>query len=104
MMMRITVPTETGNASIANGTFGPTLQSFLAEAKPESAYFVAENGARTAYLFVNIAEPSQIPAFCEPSFLAYDAKVEITPAMTVEDLKAAMPALESAVQKYGRAK
>ena len=104
MMVKISLPVETANAAIINGTFGPTLQSFLAEAKPEAAYFVAENGVRTAYLFVDITDSSQLPALCEPSFLAFNAKVEVTPAMNIQDLAKARPAMEQAVKNYAPAK
>jgi hypothetical protein len=104
MMMRISLPVETANPAIIDGSFAPTLQKFLAEIQPEAAYFVAENGVRGAYLFVNMTDSSQLPAFCEPVFLAHKAKVEMTPAMNIEDLKAAMPAVEQAVKKYAPAK
>jgi len=100
MMMRISLPMEPANAAITNGTFGATLQKFLSEVQPEAAYFVAENGVRTAYLFVNMTDVSQLPAFCEPSFLAFNAKVDVTPAMVIQDLAAAGPAIEQAVKAY----
>jgi hypothetical protein len=104
MMMRVTFPVDTGNAAIANGTFGSTIQKYMAELKPEAAYFVAENGTRTAYFFVNMTESSQLPAMCEPAFLTFDAEVEITPAMNLDDLKAAMPGMEAAVKNFAPSK
>ncbi|HEX3746722.1 MAG TPA: hypothetical protein VHW09_22445 [Bryobacteraceae bacterium] len=47
-----------------------------------------------------MTESSQLPAFSEPPFLAYGAKVKATPAMNLEDLTAAMPAIDAAVQNY----
>jgi hypothetical protein len=44
-----------------------------------------------------------LPAMAEPFFLAFNAKVEISPAMTLEDLKNAGPGIENAVKKYSRA-
>ncbi len=104
MMIRISLPTETANAHMADGSFGGIMQNYLADVKPEAAYFVTENGVRTSYFFVNMTESSQLPAFCEAPFLAYNAKVEVTPAMNLDDLKAAMPAIEAAVKKYAPAK
>ena len=60
-----------------------------------------ENGERTAYLFVDLQDASQIPAVAEPWFLACDASIEIVPVMTPEDLAKAGPAIEQAVKKYG---
>ncbi len=92
---------EAGNKLARDGTLGATVQSILEEIKPEAAYFLAENGKRTAYLFVDLQDASQIPAVAEPWFLACDASIEIVPVMTPEDLAKAGPAIEQAVKKYG---
>ena len=102
-LMKVTLPIAEGNAAIADGTLGSTIGSILADAKPEAVYFAEENGARTGFVFVNIENPSQIPAMAEPWFLAFNAKVEIHPAMNLEDLKNAAPGMEAAVRKYARA-
>jgi hypothetical protein len=47
-------------------------------------------------------DSSQIPAFAEPWFLAFNAKVELHPAMTMEDLKNSASGMEGAVRKYAR--
>jgi len=100
MMIRMSIPTEIGNAQIADGSFPTVMQNILSDLKPEAAYFVAENGIRTAYFFVDMTESSQLPALGEPAFLAYNAKVELTPAMNLDDLKTAAPAIEAAAKKY----
>ncbi len=92
---------EAGNKLARDGTLGATVQSILEDLKPEAAYFLAENGERTAYLFVDLQDASQIPAVAEPWFLACDASIEIVPVMTPEDLAKAGPAIEQAVKKYG---
>ena len=102
MMIRVAMPTEAANAHIADGSFAGLMQNYMGEIKPEAAYFVAEGGVRTAYFFVDMTESSQLPAFCEAPFLAYNAEVDVTPAMNLDDLKAAMPAIEAAVKKYAR--
>jgi len=38
----------------------------------------------------------------EPWFLAFDAHIELHPAMNLEDLKNAGPGIERAVKNYGR--
>jgi hypothetical protein len=96
------MPVLEGNAAIADGTLGSTIGSILADTKPEAVYFAEENGERTAFIFVNIENSSQIPALAEPWFLAFNAKVEFHPAMNLEDLKNAAPHMESAAKKYAR--
>ncbi len=69
--------------------------------KPEAAYFVAEEGNRSAILFVNMDDASQIPAIAEPWFLAVDATVEFQTVMKMEDLLKAGPSIKNAVKKFG---
>ncbi len=102
MLMKIIIPTEAGNAAMVDGTFVPALQAVLAETKPEAAYFVADHGCRAAYLIVDMTACSQIPAFAETAFLALNARIELTPAMVLDDLKAAMPAIAAAVKGFGK--
>ena len=77
------------------------IAKILEDQKPEAAYFVAENGSRTAILLVNMDDPSELPTIAEPWFLALNATVEATPAMVAEDLRKAAPAIEQAVKTYG---
>jgi hypothetical protein len=102
MLMKVSLPIAEGNSAVTDGSLGSTIGSILNDLKPEAVYFAEENGARTAFVFINIADSSQIPAIAEPWFLAFNAKVELHPAMNLEDLKNAMPGIESAVRKYAR--
>ena len=92
---------EAANALARQGQLGSTIQSILEDLKPEAAYFVADEGQRTAYLIVDMQDPSQIPALAEPWFLAFNATIEALPAMVAEDLAKAAPAIERAAKKYG---
>jgi hypothetical protein len=100
VLVKVEFPVEAGNAAATEGTLGTTIESILQEQKPEAAYFLASNGMRSALLFMELKDPSQIPAIAEPWFLAFDASVDIHPVMTSEDLRKAGPAIEQAVAKY----
>jgi hypothetical protein len=102
MLIKVSIPVTEGNAAILDGSLGSTIGSILAEMKPEAVYFSEENGARTGYIFVNMEKESDIPALAEPWFLAFNAKVEIRPSMSLEDLKNSAPGMENAVRKFGR--
>jgi hypothetical protein len=102
MLMKCSLPIAEGNAAVTDGSLGTTISSILGDLKPEAVYFAEDNGARTAFIFLNVADSSQIPAIAEPWFLAFNAKVELRPAMNLEDLKNAAPGMESAVRKYAR--
>ncbi len=98
-LLKVTIPVEAGNAHAKDGF--AALAQIVGELQPEAAYFVAQDGHRTALLFIHMDEPSQLPAVAEPFFLAFNAEVECTPAMIAEDLMKAGPAVAQAVEKYG---
>jgi hypothetical protein len=98
--MKVSIPVEAGNQAVASGTLGSTIESICAELKPEAAYFAAEHGQRTGFLFFDLKDTSQIPALSEPWFLAFNAHVELQPCMNTEDLKKASPGIERAVRNY----
>ena len=101
-LMKVELPVETGNALCKKGSLGKTIRSILDEQKPEAVYFLTSNGRRTAYIFLEMRDASQIPALAEPWFHAFQASVEIMPVMTPDDLKKGEPAITKAVKKYGR--
>jgi len=101
-LMKVAIPVETGNAAISDGSLPKTIESILADLKPEAAYFAGDNGQRTGFIFFDLKDVSQIPAVAEPWFLAFDAHVELLPAMNLDDLKKATPGIEKAVKNYRR--
>ena len=101
-LLKVSIPVETGNATISDGSLGKTIESILADLKPEAAYFAADNGKRTGFIFFDLKDTSQIPDVAEPWFLAFDAHIEFHPAMNLDDLKKATPGIENAVKNYRR--
>ena len=99
-LVKVNIPVDAGNASAKAGKLGTTIQSILADLKPEAAYFTDDNGQRTAFLFLEMKDASQIPAIAEPWFLAFNASIEIHPVMVPDDLAKAGSAIEAAVNKY----
>jgi hypothetical protein len=102
VLLKVNIPVETGNAAAKAGKLGSTIQSILADLKPEAVYFTDDRGQRTGYLFLDVKDASQIPAIAEPWFLAFNAGIEIHPVMVPEDLTKAGPAIEQAVKKYAQ--
>ena len=99
-LLKVNIPVEAGNAAARAGKLGATIQSILADLKPEAVYFTDDNGQRTGFIFLEMQDAAQIPAIAEPWFLAFNAGVEIHPVMTPDDLAKAGGAIESAVKKY----
>jgi hypothetical protein len=103
MLLKVSIPVESGNAAARNGTLGSTIASILESIKPEAAYFAEDNGERTGYIFFDMKESSDLPAIAEPFFLAFNAKLTVRPAMTMQDLATAGPGIERAVKGFGKA-
>ncbi|KUO08061.1 hypothetical protein [Streptomyces sp. DSM 15324] len=87
MMMRASMDTERANELIRNGTLGKLLQESMEQIKPEAAYFTADGGRRTAYMFFDMADPSDMPVISEPFFLELGADISYTPVMNKEDVQ-----------------
>jgi hypothetical protein len=45
-MLKILIPTETGNHAIKDGSLSKIFETTMSKLKPEAAYFVAEHGHR----------------------------------------------------------
>ena len=103
-MLKVSIPVEAGNTAISDGTLPKTIESILGELKPEATYFTDDNGKRTGFIFFDLKDTSQIPAVAEPWLLAFNAHIELHPAMNLEDLKNAIPGIEKAVRNYRKTK
>ena len=82
MMLKVTVPVEKGNETIADGSLPRKMQAILGDLKPEAAYFLAFDGKRTALIFLDLAE------------------IDFYPVMNAEDLGKGLPASLEQLRKY----
>lgn len=86
-LIKVTPDPASANKAICDGTFESRLQQALAEIKPEAAYFLEENGRRTAILVIEVEKVSEMPRISEPFFLGMNAEVRFHPVMVAEDLR-----------------
>ena len=102
MLLRVSIPVDTGNAAAKAGTIGSTIEKIVADLKPEAAYFMADdNGCRSGSIVFDLKDSSDIPSVTEPWFLAFNATVSLRPVMSPQDLAKAGPGIATAVQKFG---
>ena len=103
MLLRVSIPVETGNAAAKAGTLGSTIEGILADLKPEAAYFMADdNGNRSGSIVFDMKDTSQIPSVAEPWFQAFNAKVSLRPVMSPQDLAKASPSIGKAAKQHGK--
>ncbi len=88
--LKIQMPVDAGNKAIKDGQLQKLMESTIATLKPEAAYVFAEDGKRTAELFLDMKDVSQIPAIVEPFFMGVHASVDITPVMNADDLRSGL--------------
>ena len=63
------------------------VQETMDVLKPESAYFFAEDGQRTALYVFDMADTSQIPVIAEPLFQDLNADLSLVPVMNADDVR-----------------
>ncbi|WP_449345047.1 hypothetical protein [Streptomyces narbonensis] len=95
MLLKVQMDTTASNEAIRQGTLPGIVEKALGQLRPEAAYFTTQDGCRTAYIFFDLAESSQMPKFSEPFFLEVGAKVSYTPVMNREELAEGLAALTS---------
>src|SRR5437588_10324590 len=90
MMLKILIPTETGNNAIKDGSLHKIFEATMSKLKPEAAYFVAEHGNRCAMMFFDMKDASEIPGIAEPLFEGLNARVTLLQVLNVTDINRGM--------------
>ena len=93
VLLKAHMEVEKSTQAVMDGSIAEALQSLMADLKPEAAYFAPLDGKRTALIFFDLEDPSDIPRVSEPFFRVAHASVEIVPCMNAEDLQAGLQKL-----------
>ncbi len=64
-LFKASIPVEAGNKAAKEGRLAKIIESILGDLKPEAAYFLGDNGERTAYIFFQMEDGSEIPKVTE---------------------------------------
>lgn len=87
VMAKITIPVESGNQAVKDGSIGAVIQRAAERWKPEAMYFTEFDGQRTAFIVFDLPDSSDIPPFAEPFFQELNANVRLSPVMNGDDLQ-----------------
>lgn len=94
-LMRFEMDTQAGNELLKAGELQKGLERMLEMLKPEAAYFFPTNGCRGGVLVFDVADPSQLVTLTEPMWTMLRARIELTPAMSLDDLRSGLTSLAS---------
>ena len=100
LMLKVSLPIEPRNSMMKAGTFRPIMGRILAAIKAEAAYLTTVDGQRAGIIVVNVDDDYKVPSIAEPLFQAFKASVDISVAMTAEDLQAADDDIAQAAKIY----
>jgi hypothetical protein len=93
--LKIQIPVEAGNKAITDGKLQSMLEEYLGRLKPEAAYFFPQDGMRSMMIFFDMKETADMVTNGEPLFEALHAKIDLTPAMNLDDLMAGMKRMQN---------
>jgi len=101
VMVKFSFAVDAGNAAIRTGKVEKVFQQLMEDLKPEAAYFHAVDGDRGGFFVVNMQESSQIADIAERLFFGVNAKIELVPVMTADDLRKGLSGVQETIQRYG---
>ena len=86
-MVKCVIPAEIANPLIRSGTLFKQLMKYVDEVKPEEVYLTPSNGQRALYFVLDMPNIDKMALVTEPPWLDWGADLEMTPVMTLADLK-----------------
>jgi hypothetical protein len=95
VLLKAHFDTEKANELVSSGKMSELIQGIVEKVHPEAAYFLPDEGDRTAFLVFDMEDPSQMPVITEPLFREADAKVSYSPVMNLDDVQKGLSQLSS---------
>ena len=102
MLMKVQMDVEAANRAISDGSWEQVMGRAMEQLQPEAAYFTAQDGKRTGFIVFDLKDLSDIPAIAEPFFMSVNASIDLSPAMTVEDVQKGLQKATAAMEHNGK--
>ena len=101
VMVKFSFAADAANTAIRTGKVERVFQQLMEDLKPEAAYFHSVDGDRGGFFIVNMQESSQIAEIAERLFFGVNAKIELVPVMTADDLRKGLSGVQETIRRYG---
>ncbi len=86
LILRFSIPVQKGNEAVSDGSLALALKSLVKKVKPEAAYFHLDDGCRAGTIVFEATDQLHMAEINEPLFEKLDAKIDIQPAISLEEL------------------
>ena len=87
LMLKFSIPVEKGNEAAKDGTLARAIEALIEQVQPEAAYFMVDQGTRSGLIVFNETDQANLPKINEPLFATLGAAIDISPVLTIEDLR-----------------
>jgi hypothetical protein len=100
MLLKVQYETAAANEGLRSGRIGQNMPTMLEQLKPEAAYFVNNDGKRTAFVVFDLENNAQLVHMVEPFYHLANAEVEVTPAVTLDELRQGIQGVPETLQRF----
>jgi len=99
-MVKFVVPAEYGNEMVKSGKIGQNFHALMEDFKPEAAYFFPEEGRRSGFMIIDVADSSDLVRVAESFWFGLRADITVKPVMNGEDLTKGLGGIKDIVKRY----
>lgn len=100
VMVKFSIPVSHGNELVKSGKISRNFQSLMEDFKPEAAYFFPDNGQRSGFMIINVADSPDLVKVAESFWFGLHADISTTPVLNGEDLAKGIAGIDGVVKRY----
>src|SRR6266700_990333 len=101
MMVRFHFAANSGNDAIRSGKVNKVFEQLTADLKPEAVSLYPEQGERGGIVVFDMQDASWVAGVVERFSFGLQAKIELFPVMTPDDLQKGLAMVPDIVKNYG---